>query len=262
MDFAFTTKFFFIITAAAAGLALGSFIHTLANGLAGGPSPLRIRSRCPTCAHPLAWHDLIPIFSYLWLRGRCKYCRQPISPSYPLSELTAAGLVLVWVLGLGLNLTSLLCLGVSLALMLVSLVDIKIGIVPNVVVYPSLAAVLILAPLFPAGSRASAGLGAGVIAAGLLLLAWLYQGLRGQPGLGMGDVKLGALLGAVLGWHSGIYAVFLGAILGVTFNLALLILGKISWDTKLPFAPFLSLGGLVMMLTGFGPANILFLNNL
>ncbi len=225
------------------GLALGSFLNTLALGLAGGASPLRARSACPACGHRLAWFDLLPLLSFAVLGGRCRYCRERLSLLYPVGEALTALTVLACLWRFGPTAEGLAALVFCLVLLVAALTDIKSMLVPDVVVLPALALALGLSPWLPGPGLAEALGGALFIGGGMWGLALLYHRLRGVEGLGLGDVKLGALLGAYLGPLAGGLALGLGATAGMIFYLALQAAGRVGWQSRLPFAPFMALGG-------------------
>lgn len=239
------------------GLAVGSFLNTAALALAGGPSPWRMRSACPACGHRLAWYELVPLLSFLVLRGRCRHCHGRISPLYPAGELAAGVAVGLTLWRWGAGTTGLTTAAFCLVLLVCALVDAWAGLVPDVVVLPAAGVALGLAPWLPLGSWAAALAGAGVTAGVLWLVAFLFRLARGREGLGLGDVKLGLLMGAFLGWPGAMLAVGLGAAAGLGFYLVLLALGRVAWDSELPFAPFLALGGGAMAL--FGPEALVWL---
>jgi leader peptidase (prepilin peptidase)/N-methyltransferase len=229
--------------AALPGAAAGSFVNSLALACVGRGSVLRARSACPACASVLAPRDLLPLLSWLMLRGRCRQCHQPISLLYPLAEVAAAVLTAAWALAPLSPGQALWGLGFSLVLLTLALADLWAGLVPDVVVWPALALALAVAawgdePLL-------AWQGAAALGGGLWAVAEGYRLFSGRQGLGLGDVKLGGLLGALLGWQDGAQAVLLAAILGVAWGLAR---GRRHWGEALAFAPFLALAGVAWML--------------
>lgn len=226
------------LLAALPGAVLGSFLNSLALGLVGQGSVWRARSACPACGLTLAPRDLLPLVSWLLLRGRCRGCRTPISPLYPLSEMAAAALAVAWLL-LPLPLgQSLWGLAFSLTLLTLALADLWAGLVPDLLVLPALA--LALGGAAWAGQGQEALLGAAAVGGGLWAVAQGHALLSGRDGLGLGDVKLAALLGALLGWEAGAQAVLLAAVLGLARGLAR---GRAKWGQPLAFAPCLALAG-------------------
>lgn len=232
------------------GLILGSFLNTLALSLAGGASPWRARSACPKCGHQLAWFELLPLISYAVQAGRCRHCRTPLSLIYPVGEALTALSVLACFWRFGPSVQGLAALVFCLVLLVSALVDIKSMIVPDVMVLPALALALGLCPWLPGSGLAQALVGSLFIGGGMWAVARIFRALRGVEGLGLGDVKLGALLGAFLGPVGGGLALGLAAACGLLFYLALYAAGRVRWRSRLPFAPFLCLGGAIMCLAG------------
>lgn len=232
------------------GLILGSFLNTMVLSLAGGASPWRARSACPKCGHRLAWFELLPLVSYALQKGRCRHCTEKLSLLYPMGEALTALTVLVCFWRFGPSALGLVSLVFCLVLLVCALVDIKSMIVPDAVVLPALALALLASPWLPGLGLAQSFFGAIFIGGGMWGVAWLFRSLRGIEGLGMGDVKLGALLGAYLGPTAAGLALGLAAASGLIFYLALYALGRVEWRSRLPFAPFLCLGGAAMCLAG------------
>jgi len=236
-----------------AGLFLGSFLNVLARSLAGGPSPWLRRSACPHCGQRLAWGDMLPVISFFFLRGRCRYCRHRLSPLYPLGEAACGLLAGLSLARYGPGPAGWACLAFCLVLLLISLVDIQAGIVPDVVVLPAAAAALAAAPWLPGPGLLDSLVGGLALAGSLWAVALIYRGLRGREGLGLGDVKLGGLLGAYLGFGGAGLALTLAAVGGLVFYLGLWAAGRVDWRQPLPFAPFMGLGGVVVALAGSFP---------
>ncbi len=234
------------------GLILGSFLNTLALSLAGGASPWRARSACPKCGQRLAWFELLPLVSFALQRGRCRHCSEKLSIIYPLGEALTALTVLICLWRFGPTALGLAALAFCLVLLVCALADIKSMIVPDAIVLPALALALVVSPWLPGLGLAQALFGAVFIGGGMWGVARLFRSLRGVEGLGMGDVKLGALIGAFLGPTAGGLSLGLAAASGLVFYLALYVASRVEWRSRLPFAPFLCLGGAVMCLAG-GP---------
>jgi leader peptidase (prepilin peptidase)/N-methyltransferase len=234
--------------AGAGGLVVGSFLNTAALALAGGPSPWRRRSACPACGRLLAWWELVPVAGWLLLAGRCRTCRGRVSLLYPLGELFAGLAAGLAVARLGLTAEAAAAVAFCLALLVCALVDLKVLLVPDLVVLPALGLALAASPWLEGPGPAGALAGAAILAGSLGLLAWGYWRLRGVAGLGMGDVKLAALLGAFLGPAAGAVAVGLGAMAALAALLLLMALGRAGSKTPVPLAPFLALGGAALAL--------------
>src|SRR6266496_4211619 len=172
-------------------LALGSFVNVIAARVPLRRSVVRPRSACMSCAAELAWYDNVPVVSYLVLRGRCRSCGARISPLYPGVELATAGLVAACFVAFGLSGKAFVAAFFCAVLVAITATDITHRIVPNRIVLPAAALVLLAqTALEPSPEWALGALGA----SGFLFVAALaYPG-----GMGMGDVKLALLLGASL----------------------------------------------------------------
>jgi leader peptidase (prepilin peptidase) / N-methyltransferase len=227
----------------APGLALGSFLNVVAARLPLRRSLVAPGSACMTCGHEIAWRDNIPVLSWLLLRGRCRFCASKIPLRYPAVELVTALLVAgcTWKFGLSGStaVASLFCL----ALVAVSATDIEHRIIPNRIVLPAAAVVLVAnTALHPSAQWA---LGA-LAASGFLFAAALAY----PRGMGMGDVKLALLMGAALG-RSVAVAMMIGMVVAVLPGIVLLARhGKAARKMRIPFGPFLALGSVVALFAG------------
>ena len=225
------------------GLALGSFLNVVASRVPLRRSIVKPASACVSCGTPIAWYDNVPVLSYLLLRGRCRSCGNRIGWLYPAVELTVAVLVAACVLQWGVSLRTAAAIVFCATLVTVSATDIERRIIPNRIVLP--AAVLVLALTTIDRPSPEWAIGA-VGAAGFLLIAALaYPG-----GMGMGDVKLALLLGAALG-RSVTVALMVGMLAALVPSFFLIARhGRAARKMKIPFGPFLALGGVVGLFAG------------
>ncbi|MFO7772651.1 MAG: prepilin peptidase [Dehalococcoidia bacterium] len=234
------------------GLAVGSFLNVCIDRLPRNESIVKPPSHCEACQHRLGVRDLIPIFSYLRLRGRCRYCQAAISPKLLWVEL-ATGVIFAlvyWQYGLSPELGVMAFYACLFAIVFV--VDLEHGLILNKVVYPAMIVALLLA-LYPwpwltqmiEPAIASAALGGGVGFVIFFLLAVVSRG-----GMGWGDVKLAALIGLATGFPLVFFSIVLGAILGGVVAVALVIAKKRTFKETLPFGPFLALATMVTLLWG------------
>lgn len=236
----------------ALGLIFGSFLTVVIGRLPRGESIVRPRSRCPACGVEIRSRDNVPVLSWVLLRGRCRACGERISAEYPLVELaTAALFAAAAVLVDPIYAASLAApfLGIMLA---IAVIDARHRVVPNRIVYPSLAlfaVAIVVGDLAGGGVDAlDAGLGLALYGVPLLLVA-----VAVPQGMGMGDVKLAALIGLVLGSFGLSYvgvAAGVGVIgggIGALVALALLGAGR---RDQIPFGPFLAGGAVVATLLG------------
>ncbi len=227
-------------TAALFGAILGSFLNALLYRYNTGFSVLRGRSRCMHCNHALGAGDLVPLLSYLFLRGRCRYCRSHISAQYPLVELAGAALA-VGVYGahpfIEEPLLFLHGMAVWLTLLFILVYDLKHKIIPWSASGTLL--ILALAGLFAAPEPLTHFL-AGALLALPLLLIWLLS--RGRA-MGLGDAPLMFSIGLLLGPWGGLTALAIAFWSGALVGIALLFVSKrYTMKSEVPFAPFLIFG--------------------
>ena len=233
--------------AALVGLLVGSFLNVVAARLPEGISLVSPRSRCPHCGIEVRPQDNVPILSWLWLRGSCRGCARPISARYPLVEAGTAVLLAAVAVVHGTD-TAALVLGGVLVLFLVpmALIDLDHQIIPNKLTAPAAVAAIGLGlALDPSGQPER--LIAGVAAGGFFLLAVLAR----PGGMGMGDVKLAGVLGLFLGGPVAV-ALMVALVSGTAVGAAVMARKGVAdgRKTKVPFGPFLALGGVVAVLVG------------
>lgn len=243
------------ITFAGLGLVAGSFIGLVSLRLPQGQGVILGRSRCGGCDHPLPPRRLVPVFSYLIAKGRCRDCGAAIPWRYPLIEL-ACGAIGVWAaLSQPELLSTVLTALLGWQLVLIAVVDAEHFWLPDALTLPLLATGLIAAVVLPGGSLMSSATGAALGFTGLWLLAVLYRRLRGREGLGGGDPILLAAGGAWVGW-AGLPSVLLWASAGGLSLVAARLLTRraVSGQDRLPFGPFLALG--IWLTWLFGPLGL------
>ena len=235
--------------ALAPGLALGSFLNVVAARVPLRRSIVSPPSACMTCGHELSWHENVPLLSYVFLRGRCRSCGEHIPLRYPAVELVAALLVAGCVWKFGFHAEAFVGSFFCLALVAVSATDLEHRIIPNRIVVPAAAIVLVAqTALKPSPEWAIAGFGA----SGFLLLAAIVY----PAGMGMGDVKLALLLGAMLGRTVPV-AILLGLVAAMLPAFALLARhGTAARKMGIPLGPFLALGALVALFAGHPLLNL------
>ena len=224
-------------------LALGSFLNVVAARVPLRRSVVRPASACMSCGHELAWHDNVPVVSWLLLRGRCRSCGERISPLYPAVELATAGLVAACFVAFGLSGEAFVASFFCVVLVVLSAIDLTHRIVPNRIVLPAALVVLVAqTALEPSPEWALGALGA----AGFLFAAALAY----PAGMGMGDVKLALLLGAMLGRTVSV-GLMVGMVAALVPSILLLVRhGSAARKMGIPFAPFLAFGALVALFAG------------
>jgi leader peptidase (prepilin peptidase)/N-methyltransferase len=230
------------------GAAWGSFLNVLVYRLPREVSVLREPpSSCPACATPIRWYDNIPLVSWLALRGRCRSCKVPISVRYPLVELAAGVLAVLAFLRWGVSVTGVevtVFAWVSLAL---GLIDLDFQILPDVLTYPSIVFGLVCSALGGYTWWLDSLLGAAVGALLPILVIVIYKLWRGIEGMGWGDVKYLAAIGAVVGLRGVVGVLIVGASVGAIFGLGMILAGRGSGKTPLPFGTFLALAALLWL---------------
>lgn len=265
---------FALVLALAAGLCVGSFINVVVHRLPkmleqrwrddcraldhpDEPPPAREpfdlarpASTCPHCGHRIRWHENIPVFGWLRLRGRCSACQGAISKRYPLVEATTGlvSLLVVWWLGAGWY--AVAALFFAWALIALTLIDYDTQLLPDDITLPLLWLGLLVA--IPAGglSVKDAVIGA---AAGYMTLWMVYQGFRlatGKEGMGFGDFKLLAAIGAWVGWQKLALVIVLSSGVGALIGIALIAIAGRDRAKPIPFGPFLAVAGLLAFLFG------------
>lgn len=229
------------------GAVIGSFLNVCIVRLPAEQSVVRPPSRCPRCGRPVAWHENIPVLSWLMLRGRCRGCREPISILYPVVELATA---LLWgwmVLRHGFGLEALRGALFGTILLGIALTDAREYIIPDEFTYGG----LVLGLLFSAtGGLAGVGqalfgaaVGFGILWLVGLVGTWIFK----EEAMGGGDIKMMAMVGAFVGWQGVLLTIFLGALAGTLIFLPLHLLGK---RKLVPFGVFLSIGAAITYLVG------------
>ena len=232
--------------AGAFGLIIGSFLNVVAYRLPRGESVAFPASHCPSCETPIKPYDNVPVLSWLILRGRCRSCHRSISARYPIVEAVTAGLLVGVVLAKGADSDAWLGLAFVVLLVPVTLIDLDHRIIPNTLMLIGTIVSVVLLLLTDPGALTE-HLIAGTAAGGFLLVAALaYPG-----GMGMGDVKLAFVMGLFLGRNVA-PALLAGFLLGSIVGGAIMARKgvKAGRKTKVPFGPFLAVGGLVGLFFG------------
>jgi leader peptidase (prepilin peptidase) / N-methyltransferase len=225
------------------GLAVGSFLGVVAARVPLRRSILWSRSACMSCDTMLNWYDNVPLLSFAVLRGRCRHCRDPIPLRDPLVEVASGLLFAGCVFTFGLTLYAFAAALFSAALVVVSATDLERRIVPNRVVLPAAAAVLVLNTVWhPSPVWAIAALG---LAGFLFVAALAYPG-----GMGMGDVKLALLIGALLGRTTPVAFMLTLLLALVPTGFLIARHGRGARRLAIPFAPFLAAGAVITLFAG------------
>lgn len=238
------------------GLLVGSFLNVVIVRVPSGESIVSPPSKCPRCENPIAPRDNIPVVSWLLLKGRCRSCQEPIPVGYPLVEATNA---VLWVAA-GLRFHESWALLPYLAffsvLLVLSVIDLELYILPNKITYPSIVVSLIVIPILsiaitddPKGAILGALIG-GIGYAGFLFAVLIaYELIVHKEGMGLGDVKLAVLLGLWVGWLNPflvLFALIAASVIGLIVGAGIFIVRRES--RPYPFGPWLALGAIAVVL--------------
>ena len=215
------------------------------------------RSRCPACGKTIkAWQN-IPVLSYLLLGAKCGNCRASISSRYPLVEMLTAVLAAVCAWHFGFGWEALMAIGLTFALVAISLIDVDHQIIPDSIVLPLMWVGLIMSlfhplagteTLFVSPREAIIGALAGYLS--LWTVYQLFKLITGKEGMGYGDFKLLAALGAWLGWQTLHIIILMSAVVGAVVGIAMILLRGRDRQLPIPFGPYLAAAGWITMLYG------------
>lgn len=225
------------------GIVIGSFLNVLILRIPLKESITLKRSHCMTCGHTLSWYELIPLFSYLFLGGKCRHCKAHISVQYPIVEAANGILYVVFFLAKGITVeTFLYCLAAS-ALLALSVIDWRTQEIPLgfILFILTLGLVRLFTDL---GNWSQYVIGLFAVSGFLLLIYLVTKG----RGIGHGDIKLMAATGLLLGWKLNIIAFIMACIIGAVVHLIRMAIKKAG--RKLAFGPYLSMGLIIAMIWG------------
>lgn len=241
-----------------ASACLGSFFNVCIWRMPRHESIAWPGSHCPGCGHPLGLFDNIPVLSWLFLRGRCRYCRKPITPRYLVVELLTAFLFTALVWWHGPTPLALAYVVFSGMLVIGTFIDIEHYILPDRITLGALAAGLLASALWPAlhgasswrdgllASAAGAALGGGL----LLLVGFVGKLALRKDAMGLGDVKLLAAIGAILGWKAVLFTVLVSSLSGTLAGVVLMACGRRTLAGRIPYGPHLAFAAVLWMFIG------------
>jgi leader peptidase (prepilin peptidase)/N-methyltransferase len=237
------------------GIVIGSFLNVCILRIPEEQSIVAPASRCPRCQTPINWYDNVPVFGWLWLRGKCRSCGLAISPMYPLVELATGLLFVACYLEFGLTQTAVKWLFFTCLLIVLTITDLRVRLLPDLVNWPGFVAGLFFSAVAPPDDGSAVFLFASLLhrmppraVQGLLdallgaafgsFVLWgvaaLYKRVRGREGMGMGDVKMMAMVGAFLGVRGAFLTILLGTVLGTLVGVAIIVaLYAAGWQRKL-----------------------------
>ena len=222
---------------------MGSFLNCLVCRLHKKEDFLVKRSYCPYCKHTLSWKDLIPVLSFLLLKGKCRYCGQRISLQYILAELTTG---ILFVLALTQHSYFLL---LAFSFLVIIIYDFKYYIIPDKVIFPAIAITFLyqLVSNFQSIDIFYSAVISALAAAGFFLSIFLIS--RGRW-IGFGDVKLALFMGLLLNFPGILVAMFFSFFIGAIIGTVLIALNKKGLKSEVPFGPFLMIGTLIGLFWG------------
>jgi leader peptidase (prepilin peptidase) / N-methyltransferase len=249
------------------GLVIGSFLNVCIYRLPRDLSVIAPRSFCPGCEHPIAWYDNVPLFSFLWLRSRCRHCGLHISVQYPLVELVTASLFAAIAARFGLSFESGKWFVFTAVMVVLFVTDLQTRLLPDELTLGGLAVGLTLASFVPLPgvigelffstsspmlqSLINSITGAFVLSVPFWLFSSIYARLRGILPPGLGDIKLLAAIGAFLGIESGLLTLMIGSVSGVLIGFGYMLGTRQNPRTYgLPFGSFLCGASLLVLFFG------------
>jgi leader peptidase (prepilin peptidase) / N-methyltransferase len=231
--------FFFLF-----GLIIGSFLNVCITRIPEGLSIVAPASRCPKCGTPIKPYDNVPVLGWIWLGGKCRACKNPISPMYPLIELTTGLLFVAAYLSFDLSSATLKWLFFTCLIIVLTITDLRVRLLPDLVTWPGIAAGLVFSALVPPddgfgfllGLRLfhrtlpnwQLGLIDGALGAlfGSLVfwgLGFVFSRLLGRPAFGLGDVKMLAMVGAFMGIRGVFFTMLFGSLVGSLIGTGLIL---------------------------------------
>ncbi len=231
------------------GIVIGSFLNVCIYRMPEKESVVTVGSHCMSCGHKLKWLDLFPLFSWLFLRGHCRYCGAKISAQYPLVE-AANGLIYILIFSIcGWNADSVLWCLMSSVLLVIAMIDLRTMMFPSVL--DGIILVIGVIHLILHKEQWLYYL-AGFFFSGifLLLCAVLFKKLTGKKGLGYGDIELMTCAGLCLGWGHVLLALIIGCLIGIVIQGIVMMAGKKGKDERFPTTPYFALGIYIVLLWG------------
>jgi len=232
------------------GAMVGSFLNVCIYRLPKEESIIWPRSHCPTCKKMIRFYDNIPLISYLLLRGRCRYCKGPISLQYPLVEGITALSSLFLIIKFGPSLSYLFYFAFVAALIAITVIDLYHQIIPDGISLPGIGVGLLASLVIPQITFFNSLMGILLGGGSLFLVATLYEWIFKREGMGGGDVKLLAMIGAFLGWKAVILTILLSSLIGSITGILIMILKGKDFKYAIPFGPFLSMGAVIALFYG------------
>lgn len=245
----------FVLILAILGLSVGSFLNVCIFRIPKEESVVFPASHCQSCQKPLQWFDNIPVISFIMLRGKCRYCSTKISWQYTFVEMLSALLFIMFYLVFGFSVKGYVYLALSLVFIVVTFIDIRHQIIPDVFTLPGIVLGVLVSGVFPTlhhnvfwweGLQSSAlGL---LIGGGVLYIAGMIaEFILKKEAMGGGDVKFLAMIGAFCGWQAVLWTVFSSSLIASLFGMYLRLK---KGQELIPYGPYLAAGAFIYFFYG------------
>jgi leader peptidase (prepilin peptidase)/N-methyltransferase len=240
-----------LIFAGLFGLTIGSFLNVVIYRLPRKIKFLTDRSICPNCSNKLKWYHNIPLFSYLFLRGKCGFCGNHISFRHPLVETINALFYLYYYYSFDLSFNFVVYSILTSVLIVIFFIDLDHQIIPDKITLPGIVIALAISWL-PGGIGIIPSLIGFLVGGGsLYLVALLGDFLFKKESMGGGDIKMAAMLGALMGWQKIIFIFMSSAVIGLVISVFLMIFSKNLREQRVvPFGPFIALAAVLAIIYG------------
>ena len=228
------------------GSLFGSFANVCIYRLPLEKSVVGGRSYCPKCKKKIAWHDNIPIFSYLIIGGKCRKCKKIVSPKYLIVELINTISFLIIFLSFGISITSILLMILALIFLIIFFIDLKYYIIPNVLTFPLMILGFIksfdpnINSIFPNYINSLIGGIFGYII--IWSIIFFYKQVKNKEGMGLGDAKLLAVIGFWFGWFAIPFVIFSSSIIALISVVPSLLNKTRKFSSQIPFGPYIVIG--------------------
>ncbi len=233
------------------GASAGSFYNVCIYRIPKKESIVTPGSSCPFCKKKIPFYLNIPVLSYFILQGKCRYCKHPFSPRYPLVEALTGFILVALYLKFGYSLTTIFWFVFISILIIISFIDIDYQIIPDIFSLPGIIIFATSSLFVPEISFMDSILGILIGGGSLYLIAITYYLLKKIEGMGGGDIKLLAMIGAAIGWKGVIFTIFIGSLTGTIAGVIIMISSRIvDIKLKIPFGPYLSLGAIIYIFFG------------
>jgi leader peptidase (prepilin peptidase)/N-methyltransferase len=233
------------------GACIGSFLNVCIFRIPENRSIVFPGSFCPSCKKNIPFYCNLPIISYLFLRGRCKFCKTRISPRYPLIEILTGIFAFFLFSKFGLTPVFLFWFTFVCTLIVISFIDFDHQIIPDIISLPGIIIFASSAFFIPEMSIKAVLIGIFVGGGILYSIAFLYFTLRKTDGMGGGDIKLLAMIGAATGIKGVLFTIFAASLTGTVAGIGAMIMAKKSnSQLKIPFGPYLSAGAILYIFYG------------